>query len=432
MKVLIAGVGGVGEAISRIIAKKSPPWLEKMVLADYNEAKAKAIASILENKVAVASARLDAGNQKDIEALVREHGVDLIMNACSPQFNMPLFHAAYETSSTYIDMAMSLSERHPTEPFSRAHVKLGDLQLAEAQEWKKAGLLALVGSGVEPGMVNVFARYAADHLFDTVEEFNVRDGANLEVEGTDIAFGFSIWTSIEECLNPPVIWERERGWYTTEPFSEPEVFDLPEGIGPVKMVNVEHEEVLMLPRYFKERGLQRVTFKFGLEDSFIEMLKTLQALGLDKTDKVKVGDVEVSPRDVVGATAPDPASIAEAMHGKTAAGLWVKGKKDGMERQVYIYQVADNQECMRNIGSQAVVAQTAFNPVIMMELLAEGTWTGSGVEGPEFFPAEPFMERMEEYGFPVHMMEMESEYKQNSDDHVLFAPMENKRDTKNR
>jgi len=156
------------------------------------------------------------------------------------------------------------------------------------------------------------------------------------------------------------------------------------------------------------------------------MLKTLQALGLDKTEKVRVGGIEVSPRDVVGATAPDPTSIADSMQGKTAAGLWVKGTRNGLERQVYIYQVADNQECMKSIGSQAVVAQTAFNPVIMMELIAEGLWTGTGVVGPEFFPAEPFMERMEKYGFPAHMLEMDSEFKRKFDDNALFSPLSSK------
>ncbi len=423
MKVLLAGVGGVGEAIARIVKQQGSDWLELMVLADYNEGRAKSIAQVIGESARFVPAKLDAGNQPEIEALIKKYEIDLVMNACSPQFNMPLFNAAYEAGCNYIDMAMSLSQRNETDPFRKTGVKLGDLQFAQAENWKKKGILAVAGSGVEPGMVNVFARYAADHLFDTIEELNVRDGANLVVEGMDVAFGFSIWTTIEECLNPPVIWEKDRGWYTTEPFSEPEVFTLPEGIGPVTMVNVEHEEVLMMPRYFKDKGLKRVTFKYGLEDSFIEMLKYLQALGLDRTEKIRVGNVEVAPRDVIGASAPDPITVGAAMKGKTAAGLWVKGTRDGMERQVYIYQVADNEECMQKVGSQAVVAQTAFNPVIMMELLADGIWKGSGVEGPEAFPADPFLERMERYGFPAHMVEMDSAYKRSHDDEGLFGPL---------
>ena len=205
-------------------------------------------------------------------------------------------------------------------------MKLGDEQFARADAWAAAGRLALVGIGVEPGLSDVFARYAADHLFSEIDEIGVRDGANLVVEGYDFAPSFSIWTTIEECLNPPVIWEGDRGWYTTPPFSEPEVFDFPEGIGPVECVNVEHEEVLLIPRWVEAR---RVTFKYGLGDEFIDVLKTLHKLGLDRTDKVRVGGVEVSPRDVVAACLPDPATLGDRMRGKTCAGTWVTGTRQG-------------------------------------------------------------------------------------------------------
>jgi saccharopine dehydrogenase-like NADP-dependent oxidoreductase len=258
--------------------------------------------------------------------------------------------------------------------------------------------------GVEPGLADVFARYAADHLFDTITEAGVRDGANLEVTGADgrpiFAPTFSIWTTIEECLNPPVVYERERGWFTTEPFSEPEVFDFPEGIGPVECVNVEHEEVLLIPRWV---DVDRVTFKYGLGEEFIGILRTLRTLGLDRTDKVRVpGGVEVSPRDVVAACLPDPATLGDRMTGKTCAGLWVRGTgKDGRPRSTYLYHVVDNEWSMREYGSQAVVWQTAVNPVIALELIAEGAWKGAGVLGPEALPAEPFLELLAgEYGSP--------------------------------
>ena len=125
---------------------------------------------------------------------------------------------------------------------------LGDAQFAQAADWEDAGLLALVGMGVEPGLSDVFARYAADHLFSEIDEVAVRDGANLTVDGYAFAPTFSIWTTIEECLNPPLIWERDRGHFVTAPFSEPETFDFPEGIGPVECVNVEHEEVVLIPQ----------------------------------------------------------------------------------------------------------------------------------------------------------------------------------------
>jgi len=300
-------------------------------------------------------------------------------------------------------MAMSLSQPHPSAPHETPGVMFGDEQFALAADWEAQERLALVGMGVEPGLSDVFARYAQDHLFTEIDECGVRDGANLVVEGYDFAPSFSIWTTIEECLNPPVIWERGRDWFTTAPFSEPEVFDFPEGIGPVECVNVEHEEVLLIPRWVKAR---RVTFKYGLGDEFIDVLKTLHKLGLDKTAKVKVGGAEVSPRDVVAAVLPDPATLGDRMHGKTCAGTRVTGKgMDGKPREVYLYHVVDNAWSMAEYGSQAVVWQTAVNPVVALELLARGTWQGAGVLGPEAFDAKPFLDLLTEYGSPWAMRE---------------------------
>ncbi|GAB4452996.1 MAG: saccharopine dehydrogenase C-terminal domain-containing protein [Anaerolineales bacterium] len=402
MKILLVGVGGVGEAIAALAKPKA--WMEQMVLCDYNKARAEEVQKKLGGDAARFPVEfIDAGNQAMIEELARKYGVDLIMNAVDPVFNKQIFDAAFNVGVTYMDMAMTLSEPHPHDPFRKPGVKLGDYQFAKSAAWEKKGLLALVGIGVEPGMVDVFARYAQDHLFDEIEEMGVRDGANLEIEGYEFAPNFSIWTTIEECLNPPVIWEEGKGWFTTEPFSEPEVFEFPEGIGTIEVVNVEHEEVLLMPRWIKTR---RVTFKYGLGEKFINVLKTLKMLGLDNKEKINVKGVMVAPRDVVAACLPDPAHLGDKMKGKTCAGLWVKGVKDGKPREVYLYQVTDNEESMKRWGCQAVVSQTAFSAVIAMELLEQGLWKGSGVLGPEAFPSEPFMERMAGYGFPYGIKEM--------------------------
>jgi saccharopine dehydrogenase-like NADP-dependent oxidoreductase len=316
---------------------------------------------------------------------------------------MPLFRSALAAAATYVDMAMSLSIPHSEDPHHRTGVKLGDAQFALSGAWEAAGRLALVGMGVEPGLSDVFARYAADHLFTEIDELGVRDGADLTVRGHDFAPSFSIWTTIEECLNPPVIWERDRGWFTTEPFSEPEIFDFPEGIGPVECVNVEHEEVLLMPRWVDAR---RVTFKYGLGTEFIDVLKALHKTGLDSTSPIRVGDVEVSPRDVVAAALPDPAGLGELMSGKTCAGLWVSGTgPDGEPRQVYLYHVVDNAWSMSEYGAQAVVWQTAVNPVVALELLATGAWQGTGVLGPEAFDAVPFLDLLTAYGSPWGLRE---------------------------
>ena len=399
MKVLLVGVGGVGEAIAAIAKPRA--WMEQMVLADYNVKRAREVQKKLGQNKRFPVEFIDASKKSEIVKLAKKYKVDMIMNAVDPIFNEQIFDAAFTAGVTYMDMAMTLSTPHAKDPFNKCGVKLGDYQFAKAKDWKKKKLLALVGIGVEPGMADVFARYAADHLFDEIEELGIRDGANIAIEGYEFAPNFSIWTTIEECLNPPVIWENGK-WFTTAPFSEPEVFDFPE-IGPVEIVNVEHEEVLLMPRWVKTK---RATFKYGLGDQFIGVLKTLHMLGLDNKEKINVKGVQVAPRDVVAACLPDPAHLGDKMSGKTCAGTWVKGTKDGKPRQVYLYQVADNKACMDAWGCQAVVAQTAFSAVIAMDLLEHGVWKGVGVLGPEAFSPDPFMEKMEDYGFPYGMKEM--------------------------
>jgi saccharopine dehydrogenase (NAD+, L-lysine forming) len=409
MRVLLVGAGGVGGAAAAIAVRRD--FVERLVVADYDLDKARAVVERLGDPRLVA-VRLDASDEAAVAVALAEHGAAALLNATDPRFVMPLFRAALAGGATYLDMAMSLSVPHPDAPYERTGVKLGDEQFALADAWTEAGQLALVGIGVEPGLSDVFARYAADHLFSSIDELGVRDGADLTVAGHDFAPPFSIWTLIEECLNPPVVWERDRGWFTTAPFSGPEVFDFPAGIGPLECVNVEHEEVLLMPRWV---SANRVTFKYGLGDKVISTLRTLHELGLSSTSPVTVrssggdgagGAVAVSPRDVVAACLPDPATLGELMSGKTCAGLWVRGiGKDGGPREVYLYHVVDNAWSMREYGSQAVVWQTAVNPVVALELLATGVWSGSGVLGPEAFDAVPFLDLLTAYGSPWELRE---------------------------
>ena len=400
LRVLMVGAGGVGSAVVATATRRD--FIESFVVADYDLEKARRAVDLTADGRFLA-AEVDATKVADVVGLLQRYRCDLLLNATDPRFVMPLFDAALEAGVHYLDMAMSLSAPHPTDPYTTPGVKLGDLQFAKDEQWKASGRMALVGMGVEPGLADVFARYAADHLFSRMDEVGVRDGGNLEVEGYDFAPTFSIWTTIEECLNPPVIYEKSRGWFTTEPFSEPETFDFPEGIGEVECVNVEHEEVLLIPRWV-DTG--RVTFKYGLGAQFIEMLKLQHRLGIDSTTHIQVGSVTVSPRDVLAALLPDPATLGNKMHGKTCAGTWVRGTgKDGAPREVYLYHVVDNSWSMREYNSQAVVWQTAVCPVIAMELIANGSWSGAGVLGPEAFDAVPFLQLLLEFDSPWGMRE---------------------------
>jgi len=410
VRILLIGAGGVGDAIVKISADRN--FFEKLIVSDYDIQRAeKSVEWVNQHSPEAAAkfqtAQIDASDSDQVAALAKEVGATHIMNAVEPKFVQSIFDGALKAGVNYMDMAMSLSHVHETDPFNTPAEKLGDWQYDKHAEFEKAGLLALIGTGAEPGISNIFARYAADHLFSEVDEICILDGGNLVVrndQGEEIfAPSFSIWTVIEECLNPPLIWEKDRGWYTTEPFSEPAMFEFPGGIGPIECVNVEHEEVNMLPRTMDAK---KVRFKYGLGSEFIGVLQTLHALGLDKIEPVSVrsksGRVEVAPRDLVAAVLPDPASLVDSMTGKTCAGTLVTGKGlDGKPRATYLYHVADTSWTGKNYNAQAVVWQTALVPVVALELLSRGDWKSTGVRGPEEFDAKLFLNLMSsEYGQP--------------------------------
>ena len=391
MKVLLIGVGTVGEAIATVAAGR--PWLEKMVLADYNLERAREVSRKLAAPAAFPVEQVDAGNTAQIVALARRHGVDLIMNAVTNFYNRFVFDAAFQAGCTYLDMAME-----------DTGADMGRYQFARAGDWRQKGLLAILGIGMDPGASDILAKYAAKHLFDDIDEIGIRDVAALKIRGFEFAPTFSILDTIEECTDPALVWEQDKGWLATLPFSDPEVFDFPEGIGPVECVSVEHEEVVLIPRWIKCR---RVTFKYGLDAQFIHAIRVIKMLGMDSPEPIDVKGVRVAPRDVVVACLPDPARLGDRMTGKTCVGAWVKGRKDGNPRQVYLYQSTDNADSMGKHGCQAVAFQTGACPVIAMDLLASGAWQGTGVLGPEAFDPDPYLALMPAYDLPYGMVEMD-------------------------
>lgn len=390
MKVLLVGVGGVGEAIAT--AARDRPWLGQMVLGDRSLRRAREVQRKLARPRVFPAVQLDASSPRSIAKVAREHGADLVMNAVSNVYNNAVFDGAYRAACHYVDMAMSDSGAN-----------MGRYQFERSQAWSRKGLLALLGMGADPGMSDVFAKYAEKHLFDEIDEIGVRDGAALEVRNYEFAPTFSIVDTIEECTDPALIWERDRGWHTTEPFSDPEIFNFPEGIGPLECRNVEHEEVVLIPRWIRCR---RVTFKYALDEKFINAIRVIKRLGLDRPQPIQVGQVKVAPRDVVVACLPDPARLGSEMTGRTCVGTWVKGQKNGEPWSVYLYQVTDNAESMAKHGCQAVSWQTGVCAAIAMDLIANGIWRGSGVLGPEALDPDPFLERMRTYDFPYGMKEM--------------------------
>lgn len=394
MRVLLIGVGGVGEAIAKV--GRDRPWLEEMVLADYDLERARIVQQQLENPNKYPIEKIDARDQSQVLHLARKYRADLIMNSVSNFYNNTIFDAAYDAGCTYLDMAMSDDGAN-----------MGSYQWNQAKKWEDKGLLAILGNGMDPGVSDIFAKYASVALFDEIDEIGIRDGAALEMVGIEFAPSFSILDAIEECTNPPIVWEKNRGWFEVPLFGSIDIFNFPEGIGTQEVVDIEHEELVLIPRFVQ---CKRVTFKYGLGNKFIDIIKVIKMLGLHRKDLVDIKGVKVAPIEMLAALLPPPASLGDKMYGKTCVGAWVTGIKDKKRRAVYIYQSTDNAESMRTYGCQAVSLQTATGPVITMELLSEGIWKGKGVLGPEAFDPIPFLAKMTQYNFPYKIREEESPY----------------------
>ena len=396
MNILLVGAGTVGEAIAHLA--KGRRWLGTLTVADYSATRARQVADAVGAGYAVAS--VDAGNKAELLELIRSSKADLVMNAVDPRFVPAVFDAALEAGVHYLDMATSLSVPDPKRPYTRLGATLlGDYQEAKRADWEAKGKLALVGMGMDPGLSNIFAAYAKKWTFDEVQAIHVRDGGDLRISGYPFATVFSIWTVIEECLNPPLVY-RDGTLEVREPFSEPEDFVFPEGIGPVMCVNVEHEEVVQLPRTIPA---SLVTFKYALGADFIETLRLLHRLGLDGKTPIDVKGTKVAPRDVIAALSPDPASLGKHMSGRAVVGTLVAGTKEGRRRETFHYQVADAAETMGRYKLQPVAWQTGVMPVMAMELIAEGVWGGAGVKSPDMLDPDPFLDLCEDYDVTVKL-----------------------------
>ena len=395
MNVLLVGTGTVGEAIAHLV--KGRKWLGKMTLADYSLDRARTVADAVGAGYDVA--QVDAGNARQLKDLIVASKADLVLNAVDPRFVPAIFDAALEAGVNYIDMATSLSVPDKQNPYTVPGEMLGDYQVAKNGLWEAKGKVALIGMGMDPGLSNIFAAYAKKWTFDDVNAVHIRDGGDLRIEGYPFATVFSLWTVIEECLNPPIVW-RNGKVEVRAPFSEPEDFVFPEGVGPVMCVNVEHEEVVQLPRTMKA---DLITFKYALGADFIETLQLLHRLGLDGKELIDVKGTKVAPRDVIGALSPDPARLGRNMVGRAIVGALVSGTKDGRPRETFHYQVCDAAETMGRYNLQPVAWQTGVMPIMAMELIAEGVWGGAGVKSPDAFDPDPFLDICEDYDVTVKL-----------------------------
>lgn len=428
MRMLLIGAGGVGESILKILQERDSEgkWLEKVIVSDYDLERAEEVVEHLGERDRFIAERVNAKYMDDIVELIKKHQCDFVMDAAAPFVTNIIFDAAYKAGANYANLGtLSVPYSHPKYGYGLENnfkEIMTHYHFDHHENWKKQGQLALICLGIDPGVVNVFAKFAALFLFDEIHEVHVKDGGNLEIPTAgenDVVFGFNVWTVLDEVLNPNVEWDKEKGFLVEPPFAGREVFEMPDGVGTNTLIKVEHEETVTFPRYLEKYGLKKCSFKIALDDNLINALKVIDAMGLRSLQEIEVDGKMVKPRDVVAAAAPQPKNIGNEMIGKMVVGIHCIGMKDGMKRELFMYQSFDNQESIEKWGMQAVVAQTGFGAAIAIELLGKGIWKDTGVYSPEYFDPIPFLEIMEEAGFKYSLVEMDSEYKAFQDKKVM-------------
>lgn len=420
MRMMLVGAGAVGESILKILERRDPDrkWLDFVLICDYDADRAAEVEAHLSTwrgkaDCRYASARVDAHNTEQMVHLASEYHIDFIMDAAAPFVSNYIFNAAYEAGTGYANMgtwSVPMDEPSYGKGLEDNYLEpMTKYNFDRHEDWKEKGQMAVICLGIDPGVVNVFAKYAATHLFDEMTEAHVKDGGNLTFPGADpekITFGFNVWTVLDEVMNPNAEYDADKGGIFVEPpFAGQETFRMPDGIGANTLVKVEHEEVVTFERYLRSYGLRRATFKIALDESLIHALKVIDQLGLRSIHPINVGGVKVVPRDVVAACAPQPKDIGNEMTGEMCVGVHCIGSKDGRHREVFLYQCFDNRESIRDWGLQAVVVQTGFGAALALELIGKGIWKDSGVFSPEYFDPEPYMKLMDETGFSWHMEE---------------------------
>jgi saccharopine dehydrogenase-like NADP-dependent oxidoreductase len=389
VKVLVLGAGAVGTVSALKFAKEAT--LEKLVVADAVSARASLLADRL-NDPRVSAIRLDAGDRAGLAEAIRHSGITVVLNAALPATNMHVMRACLEAGCDYIDLASAGTD-------ADGIPKIDD-QFAMDEEFRRAGRLALLGMGADPGTTNIYAAYAAKHLLDTVTELRVRDGDNSRCQGHEgFLAAFSPWVMIDECLCKAVVYRGGR-YHLEEPLTGKEQFDFPE-LGALTCYYVDHEESKTLPRFFPEA--RTIDFKLCMDDVTVETLRVMKRLGLSRKDRVIVGGVSVAPRDLVVSLLPQPNELAGRMRGKTCVGTLAKGYRNGEPKAYYIYNVADHEAAFAELGVQATSYQTGIPPVIAACLIAQGIWRGSGVMSPEQFDPDPFLDRLTREGMPWHV-----------------------------
>jgi len=388
-KVLIIGAGGVGHVVAHKCAQ-APEVFSEIMLASRTKSKCDAIAASVKERTGrtIQTAALDADNVAETVALIRKFQPRLVLNVALPYQDLALMDACLETGVDYLDTANY-------EPLDEAKFEY-KWQWAYQDRFKEKGLMALLGSGFDPGVTNVYCAYAQKHLFDEIHELDIID-CNAGDHGQPFATNFNPEINIREITQRGRYWERGE-WVETDPLSWRMSYDFPEGIGPKDCYLMYHEELESLVQNI--RGLKRARFWMTFSQNYLNHLKVLENIGMTSIEPVDYKGQKIVPLQFLKAVLPEPGSLGPLTKGRTCIGCVMKGVKDGKERKVYIYNICSHEEAYREVGSQAISYTTGVPAMIGAMMMLTGKWRGAGVFNMEQLDPDPFMEKLNIHGLP--------------------------------
>ncbi len=393
-KVLIIGAGGVGNVVAHKCAQ-APEHFSEILLASRNENKCKAIAADVKAATgrAIRTAALDADNVQATVALLQSAKPDLVINVALPYQDLPIMDACLHAGVHYLDTANYEPPNHAKFEYS--------WQWAYRERFAKAGLTALLGSGFDPGVTNVFCAHAQKHLFDTIETIDILD-ANAGDHGYPFATNFNPEINIREITQRGRYWENGE-WKETDPLSVKQVYDYPV-VGPKDSYLLYHEELESLAKNI--RGLRRIRFFMTFSERYLTHLRVLENVGMTRIDPIDFQGHRIVPIQFLKALLPDPASLGPRTKGKTCIGCEITGTKGGKPRKVFIYNVCDHQACYAEVKSQAISYTTGVPAAIGGMMVASGLWKKPGVWNMEEMDPDPFMAELNKRGLPWHVKEL--------------------------
>ncbi len=396
-KIMIIGAGGVATVAAHKCAQV-PEVFRDIMVASRTVSKCEAIAADIKKRYGrdVKTAGVDADNVPELVRLIESFDPDVVLNLALPYQDLHIMDACLETGVDYIDTANY-------EPLDEAHFEYS-WQWAYQERFREKGILALLGSGFDPGVTNVFAAYAQKHLFDEIHYLDILD-CNAGTHGHVFATNFNPEINIREVTQVVRHWENGKWIETPAIIDEGSVhfgFDYPVA-GVRDSYLLYHEELESLIRNI--RGLKRARFWMTFSENYLTHLKVLKNVGMTRIDEIEYEGCKIVPIQFLKALLPEPASLGTKYTGKTVIGNIMTGLKDGKAVSRYIYNVCDHEDAFNETGTQAIAYTTGVPAMIGAMMVMTGIWQGQGVFNIEQFDPDPFVDKLNQYGLPWQVVE---------------------------